>query len=111
MQERFLQPIRFNSRNNRIEVLPHFTESPYSSHLLASLTNLPADRFTDPLFRQQEPGLVSDSESKDVGSHHHFSIQHGYDIHFRFKHRLRIHNLAARTNFVSTCDPVEDVPE
>jgi hypothetical protein len=111
MLARPLQSIRFNSRNNRIEVLPRFTKSPNSPHLLVSFTNLPAYGITDPKFRQQEPGLVSDSESKDVGSHHHFSIQHGYDIHFRFKHRLRIHNLAARTNFVSACDPVEDVPE
>ena len=88
MLARTLQPIRFNLRNNRIEVLPRFTKSPNSPHLLASLTNLPADRITDPIFRQQESGLVSDTESKDVSSHHHFSIQHGYDIHFKFKHRL-----------------------
>ena len=111
MQERFLQPIRFNSRNNRIEVLPRFTKSPNSPHLLASLTNFPADRITDPIFRQQEPGLVPDTELEDVSSHHHFSIQHDYDIHFRFKNRLRIHNPAARTNFVSACDPAKDVPE
>ena len=111
MQERFLQPIKFDSRNNRIEVLPHFTKSPNSPDLLAGLAHHPADRITDPIFRQQEPGLVPDTESEDVGSHYHFSIQHGYDIHFRFKHRLRIHNPAARTNFVSACDPAEDVPE
>ena len=111
MQERFLQPIRFNIRNIRIEVLPHFTKSPYCPHLLVCLTHIPAVCITDPIFWQQEPGLVPDTESKDVSSHHHFSIQHGYDIHFRFKHRLRIHNPAARTNFVSTCDPAEDVPE
>ena len=111
MLARPLQPIRFNLRNNRIEVLPHFTKSPNSPHLLASLTHIPAVCITDPIFRQQESGLVSDSESKDVSSHHHFSIQHGYDNHFRFKNRLRIHNPAVRTNVVSACDPAEDVPE
>jgi len=106
-----LQPIRFNSRNNIIEVLPHFAKSPYSPDLLAGLTHLHAIFITDPIFRQQEPGLVSDSESKDVGSHHHLSIQHGYDNHLRVKHRLRIHNPAARTIYVSDCNPAEDVPE
>jgi hypothetical protein len=111
MQERFLQPIRFNSRNNRIEVLPRFTKSPYSPHLHAGLTHLPAVCITDPIFRQQEPGLVSDSESEDVSSNRHLSNQHGNVNHFRFKQRLRIHNPTARTIYVSDYNPAEDVPE
>jgi hypothetical protein len=66
MQVRFLQPIRFKPGNNTNQVFQHFTKSPYSSHILAGLTHLHADCITDPIFRLEEPELVSDSESENV---------------------------------------------
>ena len=110
MQVRILQQIKFKSGYNRNLVFQHFTKSPYSSHLLSGLTHLPSDCITDPIFRLEEPSLVFDSESEDDGAHNHWNHQHSYDKLLRLQHRLRVHNPATRTIYVSDCDPAEDVP-
>jgi hypothetical protein len=107
----FLQSIRFKSENFRTQVLPYFTKSSYTPHLLVGFTYLPVDCNTDPIFQREKPGLVSDSKSEDVSSHNHWIYQHSYDKHIRFQHRLRIHNPAFRTIYLSDFDPAEDDPK